>query len=481
MLGTGDVVAIPLPLGGYGACQVTAADEYLTVCVLDWHSPEPPGLDDLRAAGPLIVDHHSWSGDPEVVNVAADEHLPAGYVRLGRLPVRPELPRGTSSYAFWAGLGTQVVLQRRWQLEVPARVREAYKRAGHGRVQVDLGNGPMTRSAALSHLDLRDQRGDVRWAGLDALPHLTQLSWRGDERGLVAALRDRPLVSALRWEDPPAGVVDLGRTFLHELTLAGRMPRRLVLPPGLMTLRLEGAAPPEAVEAAHDGRWVALTTGCGVPQGLRGVRELVVEAAGDVTGTLLDGLAELEALRVRWARPYGGLAGLDALPRLHTLELVDAYEVDASMLPAPDGPLRRLAVDGLRSSRSKAVKQRYKGSDVAVEVRGAKPDRWLAANIDNPLRDWVDDHKRAGEAACRAYAAAARALGGLAADDPGAVADARVILREFVHTLNGIDERYEVIDTVRREEAWEVFLELADRAGVPSAEAEAWFGDWREF
>ncbi|MEW9549669.1 hypothetical protein [Nonomuraea sp. NPDC050783] len=479
MLETGDVVAVPLPLGGYGACQVTAAGEHLTVCVLDWRSDQVPDLDDLRAAGPLVIDHHAWSGDPEVVNVAAGEHLPVGVVRLGWLPVRPELPRGTNAYGSWSSLGLQVVLQRRWDLEVPPEVKAAYKQARHGRVQVDLGAGPVTRSAALSSLDLRAHRGEVRWEGLDALPHLTTLSWAGDERGLAAALEARPLVTALRWESPP-DVVDLSRTHLHGLTLAGPGPRRLVLPPGLMTLWLEGE-PPEAVEAASDGRWIVLTTGSAVPRGLRGVRELVVEAAGDVTGAILDGPAELERLRVRWSRPYGGLAGLDALPRLHTLELFNAYGVDAPMLPAPDGPLRRLVVDGFRSSRSKAVRQRYKGGDVVVEVRGAKSDRWLATNIDNPLRDWVDDHKRAGEAACRAYAAAARAIGELDADDPGAVADARVILRRFVETLNGIEERYEIIDTVRREEAGDVFFELAERSGVPPAEAEAWFGDWREF
>ncbi|QYC45451.1 hypothetical protein Nocox_39520 [Nonomuraea coxensis DSM 45129] len=479
MLEIGDVVAVPLPLGGYGACQVTATGEHLTVCVLDWRSDAVPALDDLRTAGPLRVDHHSWSGDPEVVDVPAGEHLPAGAVLLGRLPVLPGLPGASAAFGSWQGMGLQVVLQRRWELEVPAAVREAYKRAARGRVQADLGHGPVSRPAALSALDLRDHAGDVRWAGLDALPRLTQLTWRGAERGLVAALEARPLITALRWEDPPEAV-DLSGTGLHGLTLAGAGPRRVALPPGLMALWLEGEAP-ETVEAADGGRWIRLTTRSGAPRGLRGVRDLVVEASGDVSGACFGGLAELERLSVRWAPPHGGLAGLDAHPRLHTLELTDAYGVEASMLPVPGGPLRLLRVDGFRSSRSRAVRQRYRGAGVIVEIRGAKPDHWLEANLDNPLRDWVDDHKRAGEAACRAYAAASRAIAALDVDDPGAVADARTILRSFVETLNGVEERYEIIDTLRREEAGEVFSALAERAGVPASEAEAWFGDWRAF
>ncbi|MFI7707660.1 hypothetical protein [Nonomuraea sp. NPDC049480] len=479
MLDMGDVVAVPLPLGGYGACQVTAAGEYLTVCTLDWRSDAVPALDELRAAGPLILDHHSWTGAPEVTNVAAADPLPAGFVRLGRLPPHPELPRQCNSYGFWTGLGAQVVLQRRWDVDIPAAVKAAYKAAGRGKVAVDLGGPPLVRSTALSALDLREHQGDIRWAGLDALPRLTTLSWAGPDRGLAEALRDRPLVSTLRWTDPP-DEVDLSRTHLTGLALHGSRPSRLVLPAGLMELSLLGG-PPEMVVAGADGRWIRLTSRCGVPSGLGGVRELVLEVAGDLPGTALDGLDELESLQVRWTGPYGGLPGVVTLPRLHSLELVDAYGVEVPALPAPGGSLRHLSVNGLRSSRSKAIKQRYKDSDVVVEVRGAKSDRWLAANIDNPLRDWVDDHQRGGAAACKAYAEAARAIAELSADDPGAVADARGVLKRFVEALNGIDERYEMIDTLRREEAGEVFFELAKRAGVPPAETRAWFDDWREF
>ncbi|WP_188197113.1 hypothetical protein [Nonomuraea sp. SYSU D8015] len=479
MLEMGDVVAVPLPLGGYGAFQVTAAGDHLTVCMLDWRSDAVPALDDLRAAGPLILDHHAWHGVPQVVNVTADDPLPDGFVRLGRLPVHPELPRECHGYGFWAALGPQVVLQRRWDTEIPAEVRAAYKAAGHGRVEVDLGSARLVRSTALVKLDLREHQGEIRWAGLDALPRLTTLSWAGPDRGLAEALSARPLLSTLTWTDPPEEV-DLSRTHLTDLTLHGSAPRRLVLPAGLMKLDLLGE-PPEEVVAAADGRWVRLTSRRGVPSGLRGVRALVLEVAGDVPDAALDGLAELESLRVRWTGPYGGLDGAGALPRLHTLELADAYGMDPSTLPAPGGSLRRLSVDGLRSSRSKAIKQRYQGSGVVVEVRGAKSDRWLTANIDNPLRDWVDDHKRGGAAACTAYTVAARAIGELSADDPGAVADARGILQRFVATLNGIDEQYSMIDTVRREEAGEVFHQLAERAGVPPVEIQAWFDEWRDF
>ncbi|MEV1167596.1 hypothetical protein [Nonomuraea sp. NPDC049784] len=184
---------------------------------------------------------------------------------------------------------------------------------------------------------------------------------------------------------------------------------------------------------------------------------------------------------MEWLGPYGGLVGEAAFPSLHTLQLIDAYGVEAPMLPPPGGSLRHLNVASLRSSQSRPIKERFRGSEVRVRLRGAKSDKWLAANIDNPLRDWVDDDRRAGAAACRAYAAAAQAIGLLSPDDPGAVADAREVLREFVETLNALDERHGLIDTLRREEAGDAFMGLAERAGVPAGEVGSWFDEWRAF
>ncbi|WP_433435319.1 hypothetical protein [Nonomuraea sp. CA-141351] len=481
MLEIGDVIVMPLPLGGFGACQVTDTDAELTVCVLDWHSKGMPALDDLRGAGPLVVDHHSWEGVPKILSVDASEPLPAGFVRLGWLPVEPGMPRSTNSYGAWPGLGIQVVLQRQWDLHVPAEAKAAYKAAKPGQVEADFGVRRMRRPAMVSALDLRELQGEVRWAGLDALPRVTALTWAGSDRGLAAALEARPIITGLHWLDPP-DEVDLGGTHLHGLTFAGAGPRRLALPPFLTSLSLSpDGPPPETVTAAGDGRWIRLTTRSGVPAGLRGVRDVAMEVAGDLPLATLGGLADLESLRVQWLGPYGGLVGEAALPSLHTLQLIDAYGVEAPMLPPPGGPLRHLSVASLRSSQSRPIKERYRGSEVRVRLRGAKSDKWLAANIDNPLRDWVDDDRRAGAAACRAYAAAAQAIGLLSPDDPGAVADAREVLREFVETLNALDERHGLIDTLRREEAGDAFMGLAERAGVPAGEAGSWFDEWRVF
>ncbi|GAA4256938.1 hypothetical protein [Dactylosporangium darangshiense] len=143
--------------------------------------------------------------------------------------------------------------------------------------------------------------------------------------------------------------------------------------------------------------------------------------------------------------------------------------------------LAHLSFSGLRRSVVPALRARYRGTAVRLVVHGAKPDIWLAANLDNPFRDWVDDDTRGGNAACKAYATAVRAVDRLPPSGDGRPADAETILRRLVDTLNDIDQKYHFIDTLRQEDAGEAFVALAARAGVEAPEAEQWFDEWRDF
>jgi hypothetical protein len=58
---------------------------------------------------------------------------------------------------------------------------------------------------------------------------------------------------------------------------------------------------------------------------------------------------------------------------------------------------------------------------------------------------------------------------------------AEPILRNFVQQLNHIDQQYELIDTLRREEAGDALADLAARAGIPTNHADDWFDQWRDF
>lgn len=141
--------------------------------------------------------------------------------------------------------------------------------------------------------------------------------------------------------------------------------------------------------------------------------------------------------------------------------------------------LQSLSVDGVRRSTAKLLKTRYRGSGLDLSVRGAKTDDWLAANLTNPFRDWIEDDRRAATAACKAYATALRMISQLNGASPE---PAEAALQAFVEALNLIDERHDgFIDTIRREEAYDAFHDLTRRAGIDQEQTDEWFDTWRDF
>ncbi|MFY1688625.1 hypothetical protein [Plantactinospora sp. WMMB782] len=492
-IGPGAVAVLTLPRGGYGAAQVASVgDETLLVYALDWYSAERPALAELAGSGPLRLRHHSHAGALAAVNIRRDDPVPLDFDWLGDQPLRPGAPETSASYASWSYLPEQVYHQRQWDLRLPERVKADYRAARtRGQVEVDLGGEPAMVGAATSSLDLAGSAllpasGDVRWAGLDALPRCTTLTWHGPARGLPEALAARPIVSNLTWHDPPAEI-DLTASNLTRFILRGPGVRVLRLPPTLLYCGLVGGLP-ATVDTAERGRWIDLSvelpdTQVLLPAGLHGVRRLGVRADGVVSAASLGALAELETLRLSWRRAPGLLADSDplaTLSRLYAVELLDGYGCAADTLPELPA-LCHLAVDGLRRSAVAAFRTRYRDTGVELLLRGAKSDGWLEANFSNPFRDWVDDDPRGGTAACRAYSIALRAVDRLPTEGEARVRAAEPILRALVEALNRIEQRYEIIDTVNREQAGDAFLALADRAGVPARLADDWFDDWRDF
>lgn len=493
----GDVAMMRLSDGGFGACQVTGVEGSVTSAyALRWHSINRPSLDELRGVEPLTLDHHAHNGRLAHLSIGSWHAVPPGFAWIGNLPVPDGVPALSNTYSGWQSLADDVVRQRRWDRELPAAAKAAYRAAAtRGEVDVDFGAGAATLGAAMPRrLDLSGAgsmrvptSGPVQWSALDQLPRCTALTWAGPDRGLARALADHPIVSSLTWRDAPP-IVDLTDTGLQHLSLSGADVREVRLPRGLHGLELAAADPGLAVYAADGGRWLHLTlTGADaettVPAGLHGVREVALDGGGTMSVTAVRELKKLESFRIHWRKPPGQLidaAALASLTHLAVIELVDGYGLDADTLPELTS-LTQLSISGLPRSIAPALKARYRGTGVRLVIEGAKPDMWLAANLNNPFRDWVDDDARGGAAACKAYASAVRTIDKLPQDRDRRADEAEAALRTLVEALNSIDQKYEIIDTLRREEAFDAFMEIAARAEVPAHLADQWFDEWRDF
>jgi hypothetical protein len=98
----------------------------------------------------------------------------------------------------------------------------------------------------------------------------------------------------------------------------------------------------------------------------------------------------------------------------------------------------------------------------------------------NPFRDWIEDSKAFGTAACKAYTKARTAVDATSAGSERSQA-LESALRGLVADLNAIDARYGLIDTINREHAAEVYLDLARHADIDTTMAARWLDEDREW
>ncbi len=106
----------------------------------------------------------------------------------------------------------------------------------------------------------------------------------------------------------------------------------------------------------------------------------------------------------------------------------------------------------------------------------------MTAGRANPLLSWIEEDPKRGPVAAEIYTSTLNSLNAIPADYPDPVAAAEPILRDMILRLNDLDDA-EVLfmDTIRRDDAGDVFADLAQMARVPSDVADRWFDQWREF
>src|SRR6266540_1478787 len=313
-------------------------------------------------------------------------------------------------------------------------------------VEVDFGAGPRRLAGSTRVLDLRpgsdglvSAEGPVDWSQLDALPQCLTVEWSGPERGIIAAVAARRGIRFLYWYDA-IGDIDLRSTSLGTVRFEGAGLRSVRLPDSIETLLLRrppAALQVDAPDMGHrlDLRLFQYGPDVVIPDGVRRTPKVWLWVGGEVSAAVLAGLTSL----------------------------------------------RHLFLNGTRRTIAAALKARFTGSTVMVSVKGAKSQAWLAAHMDNPFRDWVEDSKAFGQAACSAYTRARRAIEAIAPEAPDRLDAAERALRGLVADLSSINDEHGLIDTIHREHAWVVFRRLAKRLQVPEPEADRWFDDGRRF
>ncbi|WP_157070334.1 hypothetical protein [Sandaracinus amylolyticus] len=448
----GTVYAVPLRNGRWGACQIVALDmQRPCVAALDWIGDGAPALDALRACTALDTSAPAMLDGPP----------PPDYLPLGVLEPRDARPGGMSGWGLarhlaWARLGRR---PRPPRADAPGPVRITIAGTTH-----ELAPGTWRLAIGLPPSVPGLPQPPPDWSALDALTALTEIDYRGPDARVLDWIATQPRIDTLRWSGHGERTIDVSGTRLLELSLDGTRGMTLAVGPELETLRVDDLRELDVV--APDAELDVHTSGPGafVP-GLVAVRRLSIHGGTDAS--ILTRYVALEALSLRGSVEH--VERLAELPRLHTLQLRDAYGIDPSRVPSSWPALARVEIDGVRRSAVPALRAALRAV-AHVEIRGAKDDAWIAANLENPFRDWVDHDRRRGERACAAWT---KARG--AAPKATSLDAARRVLETFVTSLARME-----LDTADREEVAEAYFALVAALGAPidEREAERWLEGW---
>ena len=165
------------------------------------------------------------------------------------------------------------------------------------------------------------------------------------------------------------------------------------------------------------------------------------------------------------------------LQHLESVWLSDLYDFDSFVKKTEMPNLSSITLWSVPKIVADKVKKEFKGID-ELDIKQARTDEWIKANLDNPLRDWDgrDGTKPSvAKKAMKAYTDAYKKLSANKDKD-----EALNILKNFIAIFNEIDKKHH-IDTLEREEIWDAFNMLGELTSLTIKEKENIFEDLRDF
>jgi hypothetical protein len=469
-------------LDAYTAVQVTHVGGenragLLAVLTLDWLGKSLPDDAALDAMRPGSFDFMFWNAHRQ--HLWLQGPVPQRFQHVGRR--EPLVTADTQSFGGGWPDGDTHFLQRRWDAidaDVRARFKTAAREERHDKtVVLEAGGLALTRSTGRVNGKVLSALASL--ADLDALPLLTTVEADAPVPGLLPWLRTRPTINELILSGQDTPVIDLRGTNLGRVAIDMTGVREIHLNDGLDTLTLNGTASADLVVHGEDnGRWLTVNLQAVAPvwSGLPEVSSLNLHGVKSLDANdIVQAFPRLQDLRI-WGAPgiLQGLERLAALKSLSTLMLNDVFPPADAALPGPSAwpALAMLWLTSVPADLAAAAKKAYKAETARglnLSVRQPRKPEWLAANLDNPFREWDGSEfvtsAQAKKAAMLYRKARTDALK-LAADmatQAGPLADAlRPVVLAYTEGFNAMDRRSSFIETVEREQIYMALMGIVD-------------------
>ena len=451
----------------YVSAQIVVKDDSRgTIAVLlDIFSKEVPTLDALKKAKPFVLDHHYWN--------TTNFYLYTGELwAFNPIFIGNSTPIDTPTNEHLSTFGMeQFSLQYQWN-QLPDAFKKSFKE-----------QSPRNKTIKIT----RSENKDFYTSLLQEKPLAYEVKSCIFDAQLQSFLKENQQVSKLELEEVDEAIVDMSASGIDDIVIRDSHIEKIVLNRYIQTLYTLGDfSTIKEIVCPFEGELLHLglsnfNSGYLKFKGLREVRSLSIFSDKNYSvdiAEIANTFPNLEFLKINGQN--ASLRNIEALAKLQHLESVwlsDLYDFDSFVKKTEMPNLRSISLWSVPKIVTDKVKKEFKGID-ELDIKQARTDEWIKANLDNPLRNWdgrEGTKPSVAKKAMKAYTDAYKKLSGNKNKD-----EAVTTLQNFIAIFNEIDKKHH-IDTLEREEIWEAFKILAELTPLSVNEIEDIFEDLRDF
>lgn len=465
--------------------QVIQENEKGNIALLDLENTfdEIPTATNLVDLKPLIINHHNWKGEYSCRYIGT-KRVPKRIIYIGNNT--PILDLEIRSYSIgWPKNVLQVILQHQWN-QLPKSLRVAYKTAKASKETVEVGGRSRRIDSTTIYIEPEDE---ILLTELQKMPALTDIYYRGTSNELIPLVEKNPLISTLEWKEHRQKVVDISRTNIRKLELDVTFLEELILNASIRSMSFIGDLEQLNKLKIHHplgGKFLEvdmylLKSNIELPNlNLPNLEEIRLVVNQIDIKQLVSFYPNLRTIAI-WGNPgiihhfnYFG-----KFKHLEHLQLNDLFGFGKQDFPAPEmlPHLEFLWLTSIPKEAGTYAKKHFKEVS-SLSVTKLRNEKWLAENLNNPFRSWDGREGISTANAKKAFKAFKVLNSGIEKQsDKETIV---VLFSNFIDVFNKMDTQG-VIDTMAREEIYEVYMELAKKSSINEQELFEVFEKNRDF
>lgn len=464
----GDIFSFYLKRWGfYVSAQIVLKDDKkgTIAIVLNALTKEVPTLDALKNAKYFVFDHHYWQKKNFYIN--GDTLLAFNPILIGNTPLIDTPPDGYISTETME----QFSLQYQWN-RLPEDFKKHFK-----------AKKPQNTKLKIT----ANKSKDFYTNALKENPLLYKIESSIFDAELQSFLKEKQQVSELELKGTDKAVVDVSTSGTNSLSIHNSNIDKIVLNSYMQSISLFGDfSTLKEIVCPFEGELLNLclydfNSGYLKFKGLHNLRELRIFSAKKLCvdiEEIVNTFPYLEYLMISGKNAF--LKNIEALAKLKYLESVwlsDLYGFDSFVKKTEIPKLNSITLWSVPKVVADKVKKEFKSID-ELEIKQARTDEWIKANLDNPLGEWDGREGTKLSVAKKAMKAYTDAYKKLSSNQDKN--EAAKTLQNFIVIFNQIDEKHP-IDTLEREEIWDAFNILGELTLLTVKEKEQIFEDLRDF